>query len=174
MEGLFARESVTLRAIEPEDLSHFIRWENNSDLWSFGTQVQPLSRFAVSEYMEQTLTSDVFAMRQVRFVIEHENTVVGCIDFFDIEPLSRKASIGLVIDKQYRGNGFAGEAIRKMISYGFEMLNLHQIYAHVPVSNNPSLTLFEKSGFEKIARLKDWTCRKGIFEDVYLFQLIEK
>lgn len=174
MEGLFAQESVTLRAIEPEDLLHFVRWENNSDLWSFGAQIQPLSRFAISEYLEQTLTNDVFSMRQVRFVIEHEKTIVGCIDFFDFDPLSRKASIGLVIDKAHQRNGFAGEAVRKMIRYGFDMLNLHQIYAHVPVSNTPSVSLFEKSGFEKTACLKDWICRNRKFEDVYLFQCIEK
>lgn len=174
MKGLFAQERVTLRAIEPEDLPHFVRWENNSDLWSFGAQIQPLSKFAISEYLEQTLTNDVFSMRQVRFVIEHEKTIVGCIDFFDIDPLSRKASIGLVIDNDHQRNGFALEAMHKMLCYGFDMLNLHQIYAHVPVSNTPSISLFEKSGFEKTACLKDWICRKGKFEDVYLFQHIRK
>ncbi|MGL4331827.1 MAG: GNAT family N-acetyltransferase [Bacteroidales bacterium] len=174
MKGLFAQERVTLRAIEPEDLPHFIRWENNSDLWSFGAQIQPLSKFVISEYLEQTLTNDIFSMRQVRFVIEYEKTIVGCIDFFDFDPLSRKASIGLVIDYDHQRNGFALEAVHKMLHYGFGMLNLHQIYAHVPVSNTPSVSLFEKSGFEKTVCLKDWICRKGKFEDVYLFQCIEK
>lgn len=174
MNGLFAHESVTIRVIEPEDLPHFIRWENNSDLWSFGSQIQPLSKFAISEYLEQTLTNDAFSMRQIRFVIEHKKIIVGCIDFFDIDLLSRKAAIGLVIDQVYQRNGFAAEAVRKMLSYGVDQLNLHQIYAHVPVSNNPSVSLFEKSGFNKTACLKDWICRKGKFEDVYLFQYIEK
>ncbi|MGL5319148.1 MAG: GNAT family N-acetyltransferase [Bacteroidales bacterium] len=174
MNGLFAEERITLRALEPEDIGHFLRWENDSELWSFGSQVQPLSRFAVSEYLEQTLSSDVFAMRQVRLVIEKEQTVVGCIDFFDIDPLSRKASLGLVIDSRHQKKGFATEALSKMIRYGFDMLNLHQIYAHVPVTNIPSVLLFEKAGFCRTAQLPDWICRKGKFEDVYLFQLLEK
>lgn len=172
MNGIFADEKIRLRAVEADDITHFIRWENDTDLWSFGGQIQPLSKYAISQYLEQSLCNDVFSMHQVRLIIEFNNSVAGSIDLFDVDPLTMKASVGLVIDKKYRGNGFGEESLRKLIAYSFEMLNLHQLYAHVPVSNQASVALFTKAGFKNVARLKDWTRRNGIYEDVFFFQLI--
>lgn len=171
-DGIFANEGISLRAVEPEDISHFIRWENNTDLWSFGGQIQPLSRYAIKQYLELSLCNDVFTNHQVRLVIENKQSVVGSIDLFDVDPLTMKASVGLIIDPEFRNSGFGEAALRKLVTYGFEMLNLHQLYAHVPVSNEASVALFTKAGFKNTARFKDWICRNGQFEDVYFFQLI--
>ncbi|MDZ7614588.1 MAG: GNAT family protein [Flavobacteriaceae bacterium] len=52
--------------------------------------------------------------------------------------------------------------------------SLHQIYAHVPLTNKASLQLFEKSGFVRTGIQKDWLKLDGAYTDVALYQIFNK
>lgn len=170
----FKRKDVELRALEPEDLSYFLKWENDTEIWGFGSQIQPLSRFLVREYLNQSLNSDVMCMKQVRFVIEYKGQVAGCIDYFDYDSLNRRASLGILIDENFRKQGIASQAIALLLEYGYNYLNLHQVYVHIPSDNQPSVNLFESMDFQFIGELKDWVFRSGTYHHVKLFQYIFK
>ena len=44
-------DHITLRALEPEDLEHFYRWENDTTLWAVSSAVEPYSRYILKEYI---------------------------------------------------------------------------------------------------------------------------
>ncbi|MGL5731691.1 MAG: GNAT family N-acetyltransferase [Bacteroidales bacterium] len=170
----FQKNDVRIRALEPEDLGSFLRWENDTEIWGFGSQIQPLSQFLVREYLNQSLNADVMSMKQVRFVIEYKGEVAGCIDYFDYDPLNRRASMGILIDQGFRNKGVASHAIALLMEYGYNYLNLHQIYVHIPSDNLPSIKLFESLNFQFTGELKDWVYRSGAYHHVKLFQYIFK
>ncbi|MGL4780255.1 MAG: GNAT family N-acetyltransferase [Bacteroidales bacterium] len=170
----FQKNDVEIRALEPEDLGCFLKWENDTEIWGFGAQIQPLSRFLVREYLNQSLNSDIMSMKQVRFVIEYKGEVAGCIDYFDYDSLNRRASMGILIDQKYRKMGIASQAIALLLEYGYNYLNLHQVYVHIPTDNLPSIKLFESLEFQCVGELKDWVYRSGNYHHVKLFQYIFK
>jgi len=171
--ALLENEHIRLRALEPEDLDLLYQWENNTDFWTVGHSVNPYSRYILKEYIANS-HRDLFEMKQLRLIIELCSTGVaaGMIDLFDFDPHHRRAGIGILLDPKYQGNGFAAEALTLLIDYSFSFLKLHQLYAHVPVSNEPSKKLFSSCGFTVTGTLTDWlTADKG-YTDVQVMQLI--
>ena len=85
MSGL-RTEKVYLRALEPEDLEFLFKWENSVDIWQESNTLAPFSRFAIKEFIERSLSENVFEVGQIRLMIcsTLDNSVVGTADIFDI------------------------------------------------------------------------------------------
>ena len=86
-------------------------------------------------------------------VRQHDSVLVGAID---IRPRERhdKAEIGYWIGRPYWGQGYATEAARAIIRFGFEELGLNRIYATHFTGNPASGRVMQKAGmqFEGVLR----------------------
>ena len=166
-------KTITLRALEPEDLDFLFSTENNSDFWEVSSTQTPFSKFILKKYLANA-QQDIYEARQLRLVIENTDTNenVGFIDLFDFNPQHQRAGIGILILKEYQNKGFASEALKMITQYAFSTLNLHQVYANIPTDNRNSISLFEKLKFIKVGSQKDWILSEGSFKDVHLYQLI--
>ena len=171
---LLKNETISLRALEPEDLDCLYRWENDAELWRHGSSLTPYSRFALRDYLSDALSQDIFQSRQLRLMIVETNSQqpVGTIDLYDFDPIHARAGIGILIDEAYRGKGFGPQALQLMHEYAFRILLLHQIYAYVPKNNLPSYQLFQKCGYEETGLLKSWLKTADGYLDVYFMQCI--
>ncbi len=164
---------ITIRAIEPADVHLLYGWENDLEIWKISYTQVPFSKFVLEEFVNSL--QDIYTIKQLRLMINstENGETVGCIDLFEFEPQHNRCGIGVFINKNYRNNGFAEEAISLIKEYCFKILYLHQTYVHVDVSNTASLSLFEKAGFEKSGIKKQWhKTGKSTFEDVYFLQCI--
>lgn len=134
---------ITLRALEPEDLEQFYSWENDSTLWSVSSAVEPYSRYIIKEYIAYS-DKTIYEKKQLRLIIERtaDKVVIGAIDLFDFEPHHLRAGVGVLIDKKFQNQGFGKEALQLLITYAFDFLKLKQLYAHIPVVNVTSISLF--------------------------------
>jgi RimJ/RimL family protein N-acetyltransferase len=56
----------------------------------------------------------------------------------------------LIGEKRYRGKGFAEEACRLLLHYGFDKLKLHTIDLEVYDSNLLAIALYDRLGFETV------------------------
>lgn len=173
--ALLENEKIHLRALEPEDLEPLYRWENNPDLWGVGNTLSPFSRYILREYIAES-HQDIFEAKQLRLMIELCSTgaAVGMVDLYDLEVHHRRAGIGILLDPIYQGNGLATEAVNLMVEYAYSLLNLHQLYAYVPVKNEPSKALFTRCGFTITGILSDWIAIEGGYSDVIAMQRINK
>jgi len=66
----------------------------------------------------------------------------------DGEPIPGEASLGLYIAKEYWGRGFATEAGRAFIEFGFDELRLNRIVTMIDTRNDASVKVMDKLGFE--------------------------
>ena len=161
---------VLVRAVEPEDLELLYKIENDFNLWDVGVTNVPYSKFMLHEYMS-SITGDIYTDKQVRLMIENEDgKVVGIADIVDFNPSHRRAEIGIVIMKEYRKQGYASATLKYLKKYASHILHLKQIYAIVPNSNEYSVCLFKKSGFESDAVLKNWLFDGEKYLDATLMQ----
>ena len=177
-------ELIHLRALEPTDLNQLYKWENDSSIWSVSGTLVPFSKFVLEEFVTQ-VHQDIYTNKQLRLMIdlnyfdeadEDETTrSIGCVDLFDFDPKNKRAGIGILIaDKADRGRGYATEALHLIMDYGFEVLDLHQIYSNIRVENESSVSLFKRAGFEVTGLKQDWIYEQGKFYDEYTLQLIKK
>lgn len=170
----FAGQLVGLRALEPKDLDILYKWENNPTIWQLGQTMKPFSKDVLSKYL-QTAHLDIFETRQIRFVIykiKKHDVPLGFIDLFDFDPQHERAGIGILIGEEFeRKKGFAKEALDLMCQYSFDILHLHQLYCTIDASNQPSISLFKRSGFVRTGERIDWIKTKKGWETEYFFQL---
>ena len=97
------------------------------------------------------------------------------IDLFDFDPYNRRAGIGILIhEEKERRQGYASEALKLILQYGFHTLDLHQLYCNVNPENTASMRLFLKHGFVPTGTKKEWVRIQNRWQDEILLQRIYK
>ncbi len=168
---------VLLRAVEPCDIEVLYRWENDPEIWRVSNTITPFSKFILEKYIE-TAHLDIYQAKQLRLMIDipgkkGEPRTVGTVDLFDFDPFHNRAGVGILIgDKSDRNKGIATLALRKLIDYSFNTLQLHQLYCNITRGNNDSLRLFKKCGFKVTGRKADWIKTPGGYIEEILLQLL--
>lgn len=84
-----------------------------------------------------------------------------------------EAEIGYELAPQQWGQGYASEAARAMVRFGFEELDLHRIWAECIADNRRSVRVLEKAGLQLEGRLRDKVYFKGRWWDTLLFAILE-
>lgn len=84
------------------------------------------------------------------------------------------AEIGYWIGEPYWGKGYATEAVRLLIKFAFEELDLLRIYAKIYEYNIGSMKVLEKTGFEKEAIIKSSVIKEGQIVDEHLYSIRKK
>ena len=72
------------------------------------------------------------------------------------------------------GQGYATEAARAVVAFGFEELGLNRIYAHHMVRNPASGRVLAKIGMEPEGLLRQRVKKWGLFEDVVPMALLRE
>ena len=168
--------TIYLRALEPDDLEFIYRLENNETIWEVSNTQTPYSRFLVRQYLENS-HQDIYEAKQLRLAICKTGTfeAIGLIDLFDFDPVNQRAGVGIIIqDTAERHKGVGSEALELLITYAFNKLQLHQLYANIDPGNVASVSLFTNFGFQLIGQKKDWIKRNNNYHDEGLYQLISQ
>ena len=170
---LLENDKIKLRSCEPEDLPLMYEWENNTNYWLLSETVKPFSKYTLNEFIHHD-HSDIASTKQQRFIIQLKKPAkpIGIIDLFLIDFTNSRAGLGILIaDEAERNKSYALQSLELLKNYSHEMLNLHQLYCHVQLSNKKGVELFNKAGYIQTGTLKDWLQAKNKFEDVGVFQI---
>lgn len=172
---LLKEQLISLRALEPEDVDLLYQWENDEEIWTVSHTIAPFSKHLLALYIQNS-DKDIYETKQLRLMMDDEQgKTVGAIDLFDFDPFHARIGLGILVHKaEDRSHGFATAALRLLIRYCFEWLNLHQLYANILTDNTISIQLFTKAGFEIIGTKKEWIREGGVWKDELLLQLIRK
>ena len=165
---------IYLRALEPKDIDFLYKLENDPDIWEISGTVTPYSKHLLRLYLKDA-HRDIYDTKQLRLCIcENKGGVIGLIELFNFDPVNHRAGIGVVIIEENRNKGIGAEALSLMMAYGFNKLNLRQLYANVLEDNKPSIYLFKKLGFKEVGVKLDWNYCNGFYKNEILFQKINK
>lgn len=164
--------SVRLRAVEPGDVEAMYRWENDPAVWRVSGTLAPFSRHQLTRFVEEQ-QFDLFQTRQQRLIIELSSTgeAVGTADLFEIDPLNRRAGVGILIhDPAQRGRGYAADAVEVLCRYAREVLGLHQLWCQADAGNTASLRLFRAAGFTACGTRREWNWTPDGYRDEVMMQ----
>src|ERR1700674_1600475 len=90
-----------------------------------------------------------------------------------VEKEHRHAELGYWIGTPYWGNGYATEAARAVLRYGFEVLNLHRIHASHFSGNAASGNILRKIGMKHEGRLPQHILKWGKYVDLELYGMLD-
>jgi RimJ/RimL family protein N-acetyltransferase len=88
------------------------------------------------------------------------------------ERLYHEAEIGYELAPDEWGHGYATEAAREIVRFGFDELGLHRITAWTVADNTASVRVLEKIGMRLEGRLRDKEYYKGRYWDVLMYAML--
>lgn len=147
-----------------KDTTYCMTWEVNK------TKEDTLNKFikVINKRHEQGQSVD--------WAIVHKESkkVIGNCAFIGWSNKHSKAEIGYVLNKAYRGQGFATEALQELIRFGFEIIQLNRIEGGCDIDNAASEKVMLKVGmqFEGVLRKNEFI--KGEFRDTKIFAMLKE
>jgi ribosomal-protein-alanine N-acetyltransferase len=91
-----------------------------------------------------------------------------------LEPAHGRAELGYWIGKPFWGRGYATEAGRAVLRFGFEALALNKIHAAVFLRNPASDRVIRKLGMKWEGRLREHDLKWGAYEDIDVYAMLSK
>lgn len=115
-------------------------------------------------------------LKGYRFVIVllDSDTLIGHISLHDIDHFNRNAFLGIFIgEENFRSKGYGAEAIRLLLGYGFQTLNLHNIMLSVHSDNPAGIQCYKKAGFREVGLRREWVFKDGMYLDTIYMDILE-
>lgn len=164
-------EKVYLSPITTEDAPQYCQWLNDlevaSNLIIFNQQLTVQRERMILDDIQQN-NAQMFAI-----VDAAEDKLIGNCSLFKINKDHRKCEIGIFIgDKNYWGRGYGTEAMRLLVDYGFNILNMHNILLEVHGFNQRAINCYRKVGFKEIGRRREALFFAGRAWDEILMDII--
>jgi RimJ/RimL family protein N-acetyltransferase len=109
----------------------------------------------------------------IAFALEtHEQEYVGIAAIHSIDERHGKFSFSVLIERQYRKRGYAEDAVRLILKYGFMERRFHKCKSACASYNTASIGLHQKLGFVQEGRLKQEWFYNGQHHDELIFGML--
>lgn len=143
---MLADDLIYLRRLEEPDLERTWCWVNQPDIYNAIGLVAPISMTAQRRWYEELDRSNskiVFAIC-LRAGDQH----VGNVSLDQIDRRHRHARLAIFIaEPEHRGKGIGARAMRLLIAYAFDFMNLHRLYCKTTAGNPAVIRFYEALGF---------------------------
>lgn len=148
-------DRLLLRQFEESDIESFARIYGDSEVMRYmGNGVKSPAEAAKSIYRKMSHWTDHgYGLWCV--VESASNRVIGHAGLGFLSPLQR-TEVAYLIDRPFWGRGYATEATRASIEYGFKYLLLPEIIAIAPEHNEASLRVMKKCGMQPAPDVLVW------------------
>ncbi|MGZ0039472.1 GNAT family N-acetyltransferase [Paenibacillus ottowii] len=83
----------------------------------------------------------------------------------------QNANLGYLVDPAYHGQGYATSAVKDIVHYVLNELELHRIQAGVMPRNKPSHRVMVKAGFRREGLALNYLKINGVWEDHVLYAM---
>ncbi len=143
-------EGTRIRLVAPrkEFLPTFTKWMNDREILQYLLMYKPMTLEVEEKWFDQMIKQEGTILFSIltRSSTEEEK-LIGNVDI-GIDHRNGVGSLGIIIgEKDYWGQGYGTEALRLLITYAFDTLNLQKVEIEVFSSNPRALACYKKVGF---------------------------
>jgi len=167
---------LLLRSFRDTDLTdiHALLTTPESSVYNPG-QVpdnQVTTKILLTDWINEKVTEP---RNKFTFSIENnDKQFVGIISIGIIKRHYKNAEIWYKVNPQFWGKGYATEAVKEIIKFGFETLLLHRIEAGCATGNVASYKVLEKAGMYREAHTRKLLPLKSGWSDNYGYAILEE
>ena len=139
-------ERLLIKTPEIDDKFELTQLINDKDVIKWLSEIPfPYTLSHAEEFIERS-RERVLKQESYNFMIFQDKKMIGGIGLSEFN--NKSCQVGYWLGRQYWGNGFATEALKSILDFGFDQLNLEKIYAAYKIGNEGSVRVLAKCGFE--------------------------
>ena len=156
-------DRIYLSPQNTEEIEKFTEWMNDFKVTDYiGRSNKVITYEDEKAYFEKSI-EDTY---QFFIVTKDEDKLIGTISLNKIDLVNRVSTLGIFIgDKGYRDKGYGTEAIRLLLDFGFNYLNLNNIKLDLISFNERALKCYKKCGFKEYGRRRQSIFINGEYYD---------
>jgi [ribosomal protein S5]-alanine N-acetyltransferase len=166
-------ERLLLRALTTDDVNEIFTLRSNEGLLIYLDKAPEKSveeTFLFIESIKKNIENNDSILWGI--ALKESGIIVGTICYWRIEKQHYRAEIGYVLNQAEQGKGIMDEAIKAVLKYGFETMQLHSVEANINPANASSRKVLIKNGFVKEAYFRENYYYNGKFIDSEIYSLI--
>jgi ribosomal-protein-alanine N-acetyltransferase len=168
-------ERLLLRKYEDGDLADIVEYSRAADFWLARNLDWAPTEEGVRAHFESR--RDLYPESYPEWLdlvveLKAESKVVGNVGIGVADREQGQASVGWLLGCKYRGQGIATEAVKALVTFGFESMGLHRIYARTGSRNVRSWRLMERIGMRREAHFRDSHKVEGEWDDEFIYAIL--
>lgn len=146
----------------------YCRWFADPEVNLYTLRFPP-SRAMAAEWLEKMSSSNT----DVLWAVARDGRVVGMVQIDTINWQQRRAEVAVIIgEKSEWGKGIATDALRLIVRYAFEELNLEKLQGEAVAENIGSIRALEKAGFRQLGLARKHFYQNGRWSDMWLGEVL--
>lgn len=170
---MYYGEKVCLRAYKKEDIEKAYKFMNDAELKKFLVTTIP---FPMTLWEEEVFIKSQKSNNNGNYNFAITDTItgkyIGGCGIQQVNWLARVTTVGIMIgDKEYWGKGFGTDAMKVLIKFIFEEMNINKIRLNTFSFNERAIKCYKKCGFEVEGVLKNEIFKGGKYYDKVLMSL---
>ena len=156
-------ERIYLSPRNNEEIEKFTQWLNDFQTTDYlGRSSYIITLESEKQYFEETIDKNY----NFFIVTLDDDKLIGTVGLEKFDAINRTATLGIFIgDKEYRSQGYGTEAIKLILDYGFNYLNLNNIKLDLMSFNERALKCYQKCWFKEYGRRRKCKFINGKYYD---------
>ena len=147
----FSAERLTLRRLVPADWSDLLEFLSDEQTFSH-TAGHPLDEEAILRWLESDAHVKLTTPDQTFYLgvaLRDGGKLIGFIGLRMVAPDFLQANLTITLNPAFQKQGFALEALLRVLRFCFQEIRLHRITATCHSGNLPAVKLLEKAGLRR-------------------------
>ena len=166
---------LILREMALDDAGDVFRYSSDPEVFKFtGGKVHQTIKDS-EEFLKE-----IFAKYEAQEIIawgifhKEDSKLIGNCGFIKWDASQAKAELDYLLSKEYWNQGLMTEAVKRVIGFGFEEMQLNRIQAICEVANIASARVMEKAGMQFEGVLRNYNQHDGKPLDMKMYSIIRK
>ena len=170
---LLKTSRLSLRTISAADIDDFYAVYSNPEVMRYWSTPPLPNRDAASKLISEIHEgNERHDLLKWGIALLSNDRLIGSVTLFNLEFTHHRAEIGYVQGRAYWGQGYMQEALKAVINYAFESLNIHRLEADVDPRNDASVRTLERLGFQREGYLRERWQVNGEIQDAFFYGLL--
>lgn len=164
-------ERIYLSPMNLEDINKYVKWMNDFSVTDgLGSSSKLTTSLSELTWLENHLKS---CEMQFAIILKETDEIIGNCGYFNINYLHQNGEVGLFIgEEENRNKGYGTEALKLIVDYGFNYLNLKNIMLKVYSFNEGAIKAYKKVGFKIIGKRTSNYYLNGKWYDEYFMEIL--
>ena len=168
-------ERLVLRAFVPDDAPDLFAFRSDAIEQKFNDTA--MTDISEAHHLIEWMNDGFAAQQQIQWAVTlHDaNHVIGLFGFNSWDRYHRRAEVGYDLARAYWGQRLASEALRAILNFGFERMQLNRVEAGTVADNTESVRLLTRIGFKLDGIRREYTWEEdGTYHGGAIYSLLRR